>query len=160
MCPNASDEARAAGAPHLRRRVFIVAYPQSARQQTRLINGLRDVNSGVLAATPARGSDVAYTESQQDRRIFERQLQSDFGASSQVCDAASERLPDWAGGEMGQPSPLTEFERPSGREIERNFRGVAYGVSRRTFALRALGNAVVPQVAEYVFRRIVEVEAS
>jgi len=64
--------------------------------------------------------------------------------SKNVCNSASKRLPDWSGGTMEQPKTITEFERPSGREVERNFCGVAYGVSRRVDRLKSLGNAVVP----------------
>jgi len=74
--------------------------------------------------------------------------------TKELCHPTSKGLPDWAGGEMEQPQPVTQFERPSGREIECNFRGVSYGVSRRVDRLRALGNAVVPgivtAIGEYI----------
>lgn len=61
---------------------------------------------------------------------------------------------DWAGGTVGQPWPVTEFEKSKGREIERDFHGVAYGVSNRVDRIKALGNAIVPQVAAEILRAI------
>jgi len=75
-----------------------------------------------------------------------------------VCNPTNKRFPDWAGGEVGQPSPITEFERPDGREIERNFRGISHGVSRRVDRLKSLGNAVVPQIPEIIGHAILEAE--
>ena len=85
-----------------------------------------------------------------------------------TSNATIRGLPDWAKGTVGQPSPVTEFERSDGslarrpgrdgkeseREIERDFRGVAYGVSARVDRLKALGNSIVPQIALEIFRAI------
>jgi len=126
--------AAAFGAPHLRERVFIVAYP----------NQFNDDSGGYGSGEISQ---------QQTPKIFR-------GEKNEIHYAAGEEFPDWTGGEMGQPSPLTEFERPDGREVERNFCGVAYGVSNRVQRLKALGNAVVPQITEHIGRLIIECESS
>jgi hypothetical protein len=74
------------------------------------------------------------------------------------CDSAGKGFPDWAGGTVGQPSPITELEQSSGREIERDFRGVAHGVSRRVDRIKGLGNAIVPQVAAEIMRCMMQVD--
>ncbi len=92
-------------------------------------------------------------------------------------------FPDWSGGGVGQPWPVTREDgsEPMGdsersgrggksrrrtgqepangcsrneREIERDFRGVPNGTSNRVDRLKALGNAIVPQCAAVILRAI------
>ncbi len=60
----------------------------------------------------------------------------------------------WFGGTAGRPSPITEFERAGGREVECDFRGISHGVSARVDRLKSLGNAIVPQIAYEIFKAI------
>lgn len=160
-----SIPAAAFGAPHIRERVWIVARERNVADSESV--GRRNGEaahirtSGREGDAPGDGSGLlAYSPI---LRMEEQQLSAegqvsvaDADRSREVRHAAIAGLPDWSGGEMGQPQPLTEFERPSGREIERDFRGIPHGVSRRVDRLKSLGNALLPQIAEWIGRRIVE----
>jgi DNA (cytosine-5)-methyltransferase 1 len=93
-----SIPAAAAGAPHIRDRVFILAY--------------------------ANGKGL------------EKRERKDTTGTRTICGAKPCRSEWW------------QFEPDVGR--------VANGVPARAHRLRGLGNAVVPQVAEWIGRRIVE----
>lgn len=148
------------GAPHLRKRLWVLAFPQ--RLQREALRGER---------APAEGAgedsgDVAYpSRRQSDGRERGDMADTTGGRRSEYAasepsgqdangNSASERLPDWAGGTLGQPSPVTQFERPNGREVERDFRGVAHGVASRVDRLRMLGNGWVPQCAIAAFLKL------
>lgn len=109
------------GAPHLRKRVFIVAYAQS----------------------------------QQDRGVFKPRLSSDIGADSQdVADTSKHRLEGAKPVRQIWQSPSDI--RCSWWAVEPNVGRVAHGIPSRVDRLKSLGNAVVPQVAEWIGRRILE----
>lgn len=123
------------GAPHIRNRVWIVAYPQ----------GNRCGASGPLGAAEA-GADAAPGGAGQQSGVLANayddqpnQPQSQVWPADQRAIAGRRSLgpgrPDWWATEPGV-----------GR--------VAHGIPARVDRLRGLGNAVVPQVAEHIGRLI------
>ena len=224
--------AASVGAPHLRKRVFIVA---------KLVNsdgfGLPECERGIATEQDSdrkedrlsseTSSDVAYTDRtgsrssdrdaihegwatcqsgrtgiQEAARWENGSAIADVGPTGTIFNSAIKRFSNWSSESVGQPEPLTKFERSDGkdvadseskrcrdgndsellgsakreidsptsssgdkreleakpklREVEYDFCGVAHGVSNRVDRLRALGNAIVPQCAEYVGRCVLE----
>jgi hypothetical protein len=80
--------------------------------------------------------------------------------AGEICDASSERFPLATGQSrsLERPESLTEFKRSDWWAVEPNVGRVAHGVPARVDRLRGLGNAIVPQIAEFIGRRIVEAE--
>lgn len=127
----------ALGAPHRRDRVFIVGY--------------------------AKRSGCTLQSSESERAILGHGAEASASSSLQqdVADADWERFTTprngydtpclFRGGGMPRPEEWWAVEPDVGR--------VANGVPARVDRLRCLGNAVVPQVAEYVGRLIMRMEA-
>jgi DNA (cytosine-5)-methyltransferase 1 len=135
--------AASVGAPHLRKRIFVIAHTDSGelRDEPRGWNGSsgsgasvvgHDGEEGVVAHTDSGGREVFGVA--QPRRIE--------GARRGVTDGCSED---------------GRLKYTTGREhwaVESSLGRVAHGVSHRVDRLRALGNAIVPQVAEWIGRRL------
>lgn len=137
------------GAPHRRERIWIVAYPHHESE-----SGL-SVNAGVAGS-------IVYSSQQRcgPWRAESAGQSGKSGASDgreDVADADKQRLegryergertgefPHWSSGEAY--SGDWSFEPGVGR--------VAHGVPRRVDRLRGLGNSIVPQIAELIFRQI------
>jgi DNA (cytosine-5)-methyltransferase 1 len=107
-CEWESLSASSFGGEHRRKRVFVVAYPHSARSQVWGDSGTDGYNEGI------------------------------FGS--------------WPG--FAKRTPAAGLER---RGASRWCRDV-HGIPGRVDRIRALGNAVVPQIAEWIGRRIVKAE--
>jgi DNA (cytosine-5)-methyltransferase 1 len=156
------------GAPHLRERVWILAYTkQFAREQRRGVE--------------VPGGQAGEAE------------QAGLGGRRELCDTASEGFSQRAGEEMGRSEAITQSERPmrevadtsgAGRQeldaaavavavaegfdtgcaatsrgeawwpVEPDVGRVAHGIPARVDRLRGLGNAVVPQIPELYAHRI------
>lgn len=150
------------GAPHKRERLWILAYAEGTRRPTRPRKGQSRRQSKVADARcdgsePKRiGGISTGTSREMQEQMGKQRFRVDTCNSGQdVVNPAGKGLRDWAGETVGQPHPLTEFERPSGREIERDFCGISYGVHKRVDRLKALGNAVVPLQAKTAFEYLI-----
>ena len=98
------------GAPHRRDRVWIVAHADSAgrEEQRRAKSVFQKLNTSESNREMADSKIIG-----RERSRSSRNGRSGPPDRRSVCDATIQRLPDWAGGQVGQPSPLTEFERSS-----------------------------------------------
>lgn len=134
--------AAAVGAPHLRYRVFIVAHSPSQRLEGR-DNGQRrqqEESQRLLLARSSERSqlaDAAHSLRGQNR-ASKASVEGDGKLPRRIFSGAPTRDDWWA--------------------VEPDIRRVVDGVPSRVHRLRGLGNAVVPQVAEWVGERIMEFE--
>lgn len=130
--------ASAFGAPHRRDRVFIVGYAERARLERHAGNGsygaCQQSAAGSTGASGLRGgtqADVADAEG-----ICKREP-----ATQADAEPTSGGTPPFVGGR-------------SWWFVEPRVGRVAHGVPRRVDRLKGLGNAVVPQIAEWIGRRL------
>lgn len=131
--------AAAVGAPHLRYRTFIVAY-------TRRERGQFGREPGDMAGTDREA------QGKEDQRQRGGDAPSNCGAD--VADAMRTELAFWQ-----DKDGLRQFAATTGGSqwaVEPDVGRVASRVPSRVDRLRCLGNAVVPQVAQWVAERIIE----
>jgi DNA (cytosine-5)-methyltransferase 1 len=136
--------AASVGAPHLRERVFIVAYPDRSKWRQRIAN-----RHGV-----ARQNSIQQRSKGADR-------------TTQLCEVDAD--PNGSRCQEQHLAALANNKRygsgciASGGDfwsVEPSVLRVAHGVPHRVDRLKGLGNAVVPQVAAIALRRVLELERS
>jgi DNA (cytosine-5)-methyltransferase 1 len=131
--------ASAVGAPHIRDRIWIVGYARSERRNTRRNDNRSDDGQESFAASE-HTSLLANTDS---ARLPQRDEPRGVATSHRRTQARCE---------------LERVRATHGRqqwEVEPAVGRVADGVSKRVDRIRGLGNAVVPQLAEWIGHRIV-----
>ena len=150
--------ASAVGAPHQRDRIWIVAYPQCGRRE-----GLSDRHSkpsdvgasGSLADAGCEYWQSGYVGGSTDGQAFiggqttnHTERRSEMVADTDSAQRERRRVSSGAFKEHADTISCGWWE------IEPNVGRVANGVPNWTHRLRALGNAVVPQIPEIIGRAI------
>lgn len=124
------------GAPHRRDRIWIVAYP--AR------DGLRN-ESGRFRGPRGEGARVI----------------ADDGAAREAPDARGSGLEGWISAEASREAFRVATTGDGGcwehGQAPSGVRGVGYGLSDWVDRVHGLGNALVPQIAEWIGRRLIVV---
>lgn len=153
--------AAAVGAPHRRDRIFIVAYPASFRER-------KPSNQNDAIADVRQTRDEFMCSGQCARDVSNSHCEQDQGSSQKIEWETTSQLPSDTNGQRREKqhfATISNQQRIAGWRndagwrqwaIEPNVGRVADGVPRRVDRLRGLGNAVVPQVAEFIGRRIME----
>ena len=147
------------GAPHLRKRVFIVAHTQIVQCNGRNDNSRICQQGGTVSkfGNRSRTKDVADAISNATGATY----RSSGRSSEQRWDDESVGQRDTVGSHTGDGSADVsdaQRERENWWTPEPDVGRVANGVPRRVDRLKGLGNAVVPQCAEWVGRKIVSSE--
>ena len=175
QCISAND----VGAPHLRRRIWIVAYPNNPSQhkekikptETR-INAQRRLGRfhSVAANTDYNGTSERQKEIISQRTIDQVQEQSGGGGGGKVmrggeasANPGSKRIQRGWEETISWLKTLSWSEDGGGLEGEPRGRNIPKpticriddGIQARLYGL---GNAIVPQIAEIIGRRLMEIE--
>jgi DNA (cytosine-5)-methyltransferase 1 len=126
------------GANHLRKRIIIVAYPNSQRLHRTEIN-----TTNAQQSSQPQFAGCSQTMAHAEKQRCETRRQS-IGTQSEhpvFVDRGTHQSWDYL---------ATNWQ------VEPNVGRVADGIPNRVDRLRGLGNAVVPQVAEYIGRLVME----
>jgi DNA (cytosine-5)-methyltransferase 1 len=173
------------GAPHLRKRVWIVAYPGSAGTGVEEHRGRRQGRQPAGASEPTllrqedgQGrperprpdrADVADPPRDAEARAASMSGTERQRARSRGAKRRAREVPDATGRRSRPRRPQCGAEAGAATgsggsgghwAVEPDVGRVAHGVPDRVDRLAALGNALVPQIAEWIGRRILEHEAA
>ena len=165
--------AASVGAPHRRDRIICVAYPSEQYSNGKSDYARNSVGSETLSefGNSGRSTNVAYpnnagsrtpqcdmgergTETTQD---WQGNSGTQYGfsrCSSEMADSTGEGLQRSVGKVFKGDRVRSAYGGWQWWETEPDVGRVAHGIPSRVDRLRGLGNAVVPQVAEYVGRMI------
>ncbi len=150
----ASIRASDVGAPHIRERIWIIAYPAEFR---------RDEG---FAQPPRFFGAQRMGDADGERRKTRPGLESSesHGRRARPCDRCGVAHSNFPGLERAEREELARTDPrrfhayaagPDWWAVEPDVGRMAHGVSARVDRLKGLGNAIVPQIAEWIGRQIV-----
>ena len=125
--------AASVGAPHRRDRVFIIGWNTNGEH----VEAVGGVQKRQVADSGGSGGNLADSDDKQRKRRKQETLRRQSRISRESRRSSADQRTQWA------------TEPQVGR--------VANGVSRRVDRLRCLGNAIVPQVAQVVAERVLDI---
>lgn len=161
--------AAAVGAPHIRDRVFILGYSNGSRGETReqtweaTRHGIPSSSTSFDAASMANatsiGRETCGRNSDSDRTPESRNRQSEPSGNGFTSDSNGSRLEERQRKDSGRTWAYSgaELSRSEWWESEPDVGRVANGIPNRVDRLRGLGNAVVPQVAQWIAEQVIRV---
>ena len=177
--------ARQFGAPHLRKRWFLVAYSNRLRRmehkrlekeiQQPFLEGIQQKKSQQPVMPKSAHSSSPYAAHSYSQRLDNLQLRSSTEGSSQTTSTeksyALEQNSSNAANSISIRAQVQTFRGYSGQQMSRSngekrrfweegetpspLCGVDDGIPKRVDRIRALGNAIVPQCSEYIGHCIV-----
>jgi len=150
------------GAPHLRRRLFVLAYAARDRRGERIAESEIRRREASLVGSGSFVADSQCCGRNGRTRKSGKSRRSESSDRRELGDTASQRLSNGRTASMDgceERNPILQSERSDWWAIEPNVGRVAHGISKRVDRLKCLGNAVVPQVAEKIGEMILNFEA-
>jgi len=148
-------------APHRRDRVWIMAHAKhKERQETRPIGGREkekrnpsaDAFTGCSGAEDVADAKRVREPQPEGGKPNERRRVGDKGEDVAHADSKRGCSRDAAGEDATDARQPSRCQEHGGWDIEPNVGRVAHGIPSRTHRLKALGNAIVPQVAYEIIR--------
>ncbi len=155
------------GAPHRRERIWIVAYPTAIDVARRRRHPGADQRDAECVSQIPNGSESDVADADSGRFAMQGKSSGQRGFTARggenVPNAASVRCSHDKPfpGIFGKGENERRLLKSTGNghwAIEPDVGRVAHGVPRRVDRLKGLGNAIVPQITEFLGRKILEAE--